>query len=83
MGSMKTPLDILIPENCATNRKIRVRLSRMVSSGHFIERVYTRVDVYVCADAIPQLNAYVCISAKYSRRQYMEDKKGDKTRQRR
>jgi len=43
------PLDILIPENCATNRKIRVRLVRTVSSGHLL-REYTHVGVHMCTD---------------------------------
>ena len=39
-----TPLDILISENCATNRKVRVRLVRTVSSGHLL-RECTHVSV--------------------------------------
>lgn len=37
-----TPLNISIPENCTTNRKVRVRLARTVSSGH-LSKEYTHV----------------------------------------
>lgn len=59
-----TSLNISIPENCATNRIGTCWSHSYGVEWPLIERIYTRVDVYVCADAIPRLCAYVvCTSA--------------------
>lgn len=41
------PLDISISENCATKRKVRVRLARTVSSGH-LSKEYTHASMCTC-----------------------------------
>ena len=69
-------LDISISENCATNRGVRVRLVRTVSSGH-LSKEYTHKSMCMCVKMqfCDCVCTYICTSAKYSRRAYRTGRK--------